>query len=211
MELVLLGILAYLLGSIPNAVWVGKSFYNIDIREHGSGNAGATNVFRVLGKGPGVAVLLADMMKGVLAASLVYVQHRYNSDSGYVWVNLKLIYGGLAVLGHLYPVFANFRGGKGIATLFGMIIVIHYFSALACAGIFLIILFSTRYVSLSSILAAISFPVLVTVVFHKDNPYFIAFGICAAVTVILTHRKNITRLIARTESKANILPSHRRK
>lgn len=212
MVLTVLAIAAYLLGSIPTAVWVGKVFFGIDIREYGSGNAGATNTFRVLGIKPGIAVLLVDMLKGMAAAGLVFLQQEYNPITTHdQWVNLKLVYGGLAVVGHLYPVFAQFRGGKGIATLFGMIIAIHWLSATAIALIFLLILFSTRFVSLSSITAAISFPVFLLVVFQYDNIYFIAFGICTAILVLLTHQKNIKRLLAGVESKANLLPKHRRK
>ncbi|MDZ4758020.1 MAG: glycerol-3-phosphate 1-O-acyltransferase PlsY [Bacteroidota bacterium] len=209
LELILFGVFAYLIGSIPTAVWVAKGFYEIDIREYGSGNAGATNTFRVLGTGPGIVVLLIDMLKGCAAAGLVYLQHEITWVDSFHWVNLKLIYGGLAVLGHLYPIFANFRGGKGIATLFGVIVAIHYLPALACAAVFLTILLSTRYVSLSSITAAISFPILTIVVFQKDNPYFIAFGICAAVLVLFTHQKNIKRLLLGNESKANIYRKRR--
>ncbi len=204
LELFILGVFAYLIGSIPTAVWVGKGFYEIDIRDYGSGNAGATNTFRVLGTGPGIAVLLMDMVKGCAAAGLVYLQHEITWVDQFHWVNLKLIYGGLAVLGHLYPIFADFRGGKGIATLFGVIVAIHYLPALACAAVFLTILLATRYVSLSSITAAIAFPILTVVVFQKDNPYFIAFGVCAAVLVLFTHQKNIKRLLLGSEGKANI-------
>lgn len=212
MILILLAVIAYLLGSIPTAVWVGKAFYHIDIREYGSGNAGASNTFRILGIKSGIFVMLIDVLKGLAAGGLVYLQHQYNPiTTHYQWVNLKLIYGGLAVLGHLYPIFADFRGGKGIATLFGMILAIHWLSAVGIAGVFLIILFSTRFVSLSSITAAISFPILLLVVFQYDNPYFIAFGICSAILVLLTHQKNIKRLLTGIESKANILPKHRRK
>ncbi|MBI3233100.1 MAG: glycerol-3-phosphate 1-O-acyltransferase PlsY [Bacteroidetes bacterium] len=212
MIFIALAIIAYLLGSIPSAVWVGKAFYGIDVRDYGSGNAGATNVFRVLGVKPGILVMAMDMLKGLAAGGLVYLQHEYNPIMNhYQWVNMKLIFGGLAVLGHLYPIFAGFRGGKGIATLFGMILAIHWYSAVGCAAIFLVILFSTRFVSLSSITAAISLPIFLLVVFQYDNPYFIAFGICAAILVLLTHQKNIKRLLKGAENKANILPKHRMK
>ncbi|MBL7713753.1 MAG: glycerol-3-phosphate acyltransferase, partial [Chitinophagaceae bacterium] len=117
---ILLVLFAYLLGSIPSAVWVSKRFYGIDIREHGSGNAGATNTFRVLGKNAGVIVMIADMLKGFIAVKLSIL-------STYTWtsepfVNLQVILGIAAVLGHIFPVWAGFRGGKGIATLFGMIL-----------------------------------------------------------------------------------------
>lgn len=204
LDLFILGVIAYLLGSIPSAVWIGRIGFGKDVRDFGSGNAGATNTFRVLGTKPGILVLSIDVLKGLAASSLVYFQAHFSPESGYQWVNLKLIYGFLAVLGHLYPVFAGFRGGKGIATLFGMVIGIHYYSAIACASIFLMILFLTRYVSLSSIIAAVMFPLLVILVFQKDNPYFIAFGFCAAVLVVATHQKNIKRLLAGEESKARI-------
>lgn len=203
MNLILLGLLAYLIGSVPSSVWLGRRLYGIDVRDHGSGNAGATNTFRVLGKGPGTLVLLLDICKGMAASGLVFLQLRFGPQDQQ-WVNLKLIFGMIAVLGHLYPLFAGFRGGKGIATLFGMLIAIHWMSALACLLIFLVILFATRYVSLSSIAAALAFPILTVGVFQKDNPYYIAFAIAAAMLVLLTHQKNIKRLVTGVESKAPI-------
>lgn len=208
-----LAILAYLLGSIPSAVWVGKAFYGIDIRDYGSGNAGATNTFRVLGKKAGVGVLALDVIKGFTAACLVnYLPP--DKVSVFVnktqFINLQLLFGLSAVLGHLFPVFANFKGGKGIATLFGMLIAIHYLSAVACMLIFVFILFATRFVSLSSISAAIMFPIQLIWIFKRNEPLFIAFGICAAILVILTHRKNINRLLTGNENKARLLRRHYR-
>ncbi|MDX5321650.1 MAG: glycerol-3-phosphate 1-O-acyltransferase PlsY [Bacteroidota bacterium] len=200
-----LAILAYLLGSIPSAVWIGKGLHGVDVREHGSGNAGATNTFRVLGKRAGIIVMAMDILKGVAAASLVLFLKDYVEKDSFRYVNLQLLFGFLAVVGHLFPVFAQFRGGKGIATLFGMILAIHYPSALFCLGLFLLVLYITRYVSLGSILAAISFPIGLVYVFHEKTPLFIAFAITAAVLVILTHQKNIKKLVAGTENKANIL------
>src|SRR5262245_41490106 len=120
MGIAILIVLAYLLGSIPSAVWVSKRLYGIDIREHGSGNAVATNTFRILGSRAGSAVMLMDMMKGFLAVKL-------SIFSGYVWlsepfVNLQVFLGLASVVGHIFPIWADFRGGKGIATLFGMIL-----------------------------------------------------------------------------------------
>ena len=205
----LLAILAYVLGSMPSAVWVGKAYFGIDVREYGSGNAGATNTYRVLGKKAGAAVLFLDVLKGFTAACLVRYLSDYHPGTAR-YINLQLLFGICALLGHLFPVFANFKGGKGIATLFGMLIAIHYLSALACLGIFLLILFSTRYVSLSSISAAIMFPVMLIYFFNRDEPLFIAFGICVALLVLLTHQKNIKRLLNGNENKAKILPRHRR-
>ncbi|MEX0596425.1 MAG: glycerol-3-phosphate 1-O-acyltransferase PlsY, partial [Candidatus Paceibacterota bacterium] len=186
-------LVSYLLGSMPTALWVGKAFYGIDIREYGSGNSGASNTFRTLGKKAGTAVLILDIIKGLTAASLV----RYIDfiEPGTVrFVNLQLLFGLSAVLGHVFPIYAGFKGGKGIATLLGKVIAIHYLSALACMGLFLVILFSTRYVSLSSILSAMAFPIIAVIVYKNQEPLFIAFGIAAAIMVVLTHQKNIVRL-----------------
>lgn len=207
--IILLGIVAYLLGSIPSAVWIGKSLHGIDVRDFGSGNAGATNTFRVLGKKAGSIVLVMDMLKGFLAAYLVNITSINPTTSPYQYVNIQLLFGLLAVVGHLFPLFANFKGGKGIATLFGMIVCIDYKPALLCLGIFLFILLVTRYVSLGSILAAVSFPFLMVYVFKEDVPLFIAFGITAALMVVLTHQKNIRKLVNGTENKAKLFPKHR--
>ncbi|MDI1235387.1 MAG: glycerol-3-phosphate 1-O-acyltransferase PlsY [bacterium] len=207
--LVLLGAgISYLIGSMPTALWVGKAFFGLDIREHGSGNSGASNTFRVLGKKAGIAVLLIDVIKGLTAASLV----RYFPfvELGSIrYVNLQLLFGLSAVVGHIFPIYANFKGGKGIATLLGMLIAIHYLSALICMGLFLGTLFSTRYVSLSSILTAVAFPFIAIFLYKNQEPLFIAFGIGAALMVVLTHQKNIKRLVAGNENKAKLLKKHR--
>jgi glycerol-3-phosphate acyltransferase PlsY len=211
MELLLIGIgvvVSYLIGSMPTALWVGKAFYGIDIREHGSGNSGASNTFRVLGKKAGTAVLLIDIIKGLTAASLV----RYLDflEPGTIkFVNLQLLFGLSSVFGHIFPIYSKFKGGKGIATLVGMVLGIHYLSALACIMLFMVILFSTRYVSLSSILAAMAFPLIAVLVYKNEEPMFIAFGIAAAIMVVLTHQKNIVRLVSGNENKAKLLKKHR--
>ncbi len=202
-------VVSYLLGSMPTALWVGKAFYGIDIREHGSGNSGASNTFRVLGKKAGTIVLLVDVLKGLTAASLV----RYLPfiEIGTVrYVNLQLLFGLVSVLGHIFPIYANFKGGKGIATLLGMVIGIHYLSAVVCIVLFVVILFSTRYVSLSSILASVAFPLIAIVIYKNEEPFFVAFGIAAALMVVLTHQKNIVRLVAGSENKAKLLKKHKR-
>lgn len=197
--------MAYLLGSIPSAVWIGRLLHDVDVREHGSGNAGATNTFRVLGKKAGIIVMAMDILKGLAAASLILFLGDQVEKESFTYINLQLLFGFLAVIGHLFPVFAQFRGGKGIATLFGMILAIHYPSGLLCLGLFLVVLYITRYVSLGSILAAISFPIGLVYIFHEKTPLFVAFAITAALLVILTHQKNIKKLVKGTESKANIL------
>jgi acyl phosphate:glycerol-3-phosphate acyltransferase len=206
MKEALLIVIAYLIGSIPTAVWVSKAFFGIDIREYGSGNAGATNTFRVLGSRWGTFVMVIDVLKGVAATSL-YILLPYYMNMDNVWdrTNFMVGLGLAAVLGHIFPIWANFRGGKGVATLFGMILAIQPVVAVLCVGIFLLVLYLTRFVSLSSILASIAFAVFILVIFNEKEPLYRAFAIAVALLVVLTHQKNITRLLRGSESKVPIL------
>lgn len=199
----LLLILAYLIGSIPTSVWVSKRYFGFDIREYGSGNAGATNTYRVLGQKWGTTVLLLDMLKGMAAVQLAWLLPEY-LDSEWQLDNLKTCLGLAAVLGHIFPIWADFRGGKGVATLFGMILGISPWTAVSCVGVFLLVLYLTRFVSLSSILASIAFPIFILVVFNVDNPLYRVFAIAVALLVLLTHQKNIGRLIRGNENKVPI-------
>ena len=122
---ILITILAYLLGSIPTSIWISRSFFNIDIRDYGSGNAGATNTFRVLGIKAGIVVFVVDILKGFLAVNLIYLTDFYIPDSG-DYINIQLLLGIAAMLGHIFPIYAGFRGGKGVATLFGVICAISF-------------------------------------------------------------------------------------
>src|ERR1043165_578504 len=206
MGIAILIVLAYLIGSIPTAVWINKRVYGIDIREHGSGNAGATNTFRILGKKAGSIVMLVDMLKGFLAVKLSLL-------SSYAWtseaiVNLQVFLGLAAVVGHIFPIWADFRGGKGIATLFGMILSIQPLAAVSLIGVFFFMLFLTRYVSLSSISASIAFPLLILVIFNEPEISYRIFAIATAFLVVLTHYKNINRLLTGNESK---VPMFRRR
>lgn len=196
-------LLAYLLGSIPTAVWVGKVFYNTDVREYGSGNAGATNTFRVLGKVAGVPVLLIDCLKGLLAVKLTFF-FAEEPISNAAYVNYQLALGIAAVIGHIFPVFAGFRGGKGIATLLGVMLAIHHEGAFISLMVFLIVFAVTKYVSLGSMTAALSFPFVIVLVYQSTVPSLIVFSMFIAILVLITHQKNIERLIRREESKANI-------
>jgi glycerol-3-phosphate acyltransferase PlsY len=199
MIIAILIVLAYLIGSIPTAVWVSKRIYGIDIREHGSGNAGATNTFRILGSKAGSGVMLVDMLKGFLAVklSLLSVYPWYSEEI----TNLQIFLGLAAVAGHIFPIWADFRGGKGIATLFGMILSIQPLVAVSLIGVFLIILFLTRYVSLSSISASVAFPLLIVFIFKAPELSYKVFAVATACLVVLTHYKNISRLIHGNESK----------
>jgi acyl phosphate:glycerol-3-phosphate acyltransferase len=205
----LLIVLAYLIGSIPTSVWVSRHFFDIDIRDYGSGNAGATNTYRVLGPRWGTFVMIMDMLKGIVAVKLALLLPEY-ADSEVQLQNLQTGLGLAAVLGHIFPIWAEFRGGKGVATLFGLVLGISPWTALSCVGIFVLVLYLTRFVSLSSILASIAFPVFILVIFNVDNPLYRVFAIAVALMVLLTHQKNIGRLLKGSESKVPIF-RHREK
>lgn len=204
MNELLLIVLAYLIGSIPTAVWVSRYFFDIDIRDYGSGNAGATNTFRVLGSKWGSFVMVIDIIKGVVATSLYIVLPYYMADE---WARTNLMIGlGLsAVIGHIFPIWAGFRGGKGVATLLGMAVAIQPLVAICCIGVFLLVLYLTRFVSLSSILAGISFMVFILFIFNEKEPLYRIFAVLVALMVVLTHQKNIGCILKGTESKVPIL------
>lgn len=204
MNELLLIILAYLIGSVPTSVWVSKFFFNIDIRDYGSGNAGATNTYRVLGPRWGTFVMVIDMLKGIVAVKLALLLPEY-ADNEINLQNLQTGLGLAAVVGHIFPIWADFRGGKGVATLFGLVLGISPWTALSCVGIFSLVLYLTRFVSLSSILASIAFPIFILVIFNVDNPAYRVFAIAVALMVLLTHQKNIGRLLRGDESKVPIL------
>ncbi|MCX7986237.1 MAG: glycerol-3-phosphate 1-O-acyltransferase PlsY [Bacteroidales bacterium] len=195
-------ILAYLLGSIPTSVWVGKIFYGIDVREHGSGNAGATNTIRVLGWKAGIPVFLIDIAKGFVAVSLVgFTQFVPHSDSRILF---QLVLGFAALLGHVFPIFANFKGGKGVATLLGVVLALSPIPALLAFGVFVVVLLISKYVSVGSMIAAISYALMICLIFYSPLSLKIA-SLLMAVAVIFTHRKNIQRLLNKTENKATFL------
>jgi acyl phosphate:glycerol-3-phosphate acyltransferase len=193
-------LIGYFLGSIPTAVWVGKSWYGIDVRKYGSKNAGATNTFRVLGQKAGIVVLSIDVTKGLIASvlPLIFMPDRLGSD---MLVNVQLISSLTCVLGHVFPIFANFNGGKGVATSLGIIIGLHPPAAIIALGLFLAVYLISSYVSLGAIIAAIAFPFLLHFRFHVDSTNLMLFSIVLSIAVIFAHRKNITRLLNRTESK----------
>ncbi|MEX1192234.1 MAG: glycerol-3-phosphate 1-O-acyltransferase PlsY [Brumimicrobium sp.] len=203
MEFIFFGIIAYLLGSIPTSVWVGRLRYNVDVREHGSLNAGATNTFRVLGKKAGIVVLLVDVSKGVLAVLLPYIIGfaEWRSDE---LIHLQLLTGIMAVVGHIFPVFANFNGGKGVATSLGIIIGVHPMAALICVGIFFIFFIISSYVSLGAILGALSFPVSIQFIFNNENQLLMIFSIILGLAVVVAHHKNIKRILKGNENKMNL-------
>ncbi|WP_069658227.1 glycerol-3-phosphate 1-O-acyltransferase PlsY [Arcticibacter eurypsychrophilus] len=199
-------LVAYLFGSIPSAVWIGQAFYGIDVREYGSGNAGATNTLRVLGTKAGITVMTLDILKGYTATNLAYFigLSITGPQDSIQFVNYQLALGITAVMGHLFPVFAGFRGGKGIATLFGMVLAVHFDAALFCVGVFILVLMVSKYVSLSSILAGFAFPLSIIFVFHSPLRAVVLYGMCICVLILITHQKNIERLLKGKESKINM-------
>ncbi len=209
MKEALLIILAYLIGSIPTALIISKKFFGIDIRDYGSGNMGATNTFRVLGSNYGTMVMVIDILKGAAAVGL------YNLLPFYIHnelerTNFMIGLGMAAVLGHVFPVFANFKGGKGVATLFGMVLAIQPGIALSCVLVFLLVLLLTRYVSLSSILAAAMLPVFVLWIWNEHEVFYRVFALLVAIIVIVTHQKNIGRILRGVESRAPLFRNRRR-
>jgi len=229
--LTLLAILAvsYVIGSIPTSLMAGKMLKGIDIRQFGSGNAGGTNAFRVLGWKPGLIVTLIDIVKGVVAAVSVVAFFRHHPIGAFPDINevaLRLLAGMSAVIGHVFTLFAGFKGGKGVSTAAGMLIGIAPVSMLMVVGIFLLTVYLSRHVSVASMLAAIAFPLIIAVrkyifelgggldyyiklfdsqlLFHDSLDYHLMiFGFVVALAILYTHRANIRRLISGTESRVS--------
>ena len=204
MKEVILIVIAYLIGSIPTALIISRRFFGVDIRDYGSGNMGATNTFRVLGSRYGTIVMILDMMKG-MAAVMLYNFLPYYFHNELERTNFMIGLGLSAVIGHIFPIFAGFRGGKGVATLFGMILAVQPIVAVSCVGVFILVLYLTRYVSLSSILAALCLPICVLWIWNEHEVMYRVFAILVAALVIFTHQKNIGRILRGVESRIPIL------
>ncbi len=197
-QIVIVVILAYLLGSIPNSVWIGRGLKGVDLREHGSGNAGATNAFRVLGKPIGVLVLILDVLKGYLAVYIAVFQEVIEPGSE-SWMIFRIGLGLVAILGHVFPLFAGFRGGKGVAAMTGVGLALHPLSALAAIGVYLVVFLVTRISAMGSLLAVLSYPIWVILVFESEYLSVKIFSLVVVVLVLITHRSNIRRLILKEE------------
>lgn len=204
-------ILAYLFGSLPSAVWIGKRYYGIDIREHGSKNAGTTNMLRVLGRRAAFPVFVLDFFKGFVAVSLFSIM-RYDADISQAWlINLKILGVFAAVIGHIFPIFANFKGGKGVATLVGAVTGIYPQIVFLSFAVWVLVFLFSHYVSLASMTAGCSFPLFVVIYSSSEwsrigdvSFTFILFSFAMAFLLLWSHRKNIERLKAGTESKIYI-------
>ncbi len=193
-------IFAYAIGSIPSSVWIGKMFYNLDVREYGSGNAGFTNALRVMGARGGIPVLIIDVLKGFIAVKLAIFAN-LDSLGSFDVINYQIILAIAVLLGHVFPVLAQFDGGKGVATLFGATLSIVLLPTLIAVGIFLIIFFTTKYVSLSSLLTAFSFPFILLFGFGYNHTGLIAYSLLIFIVLVLTHLQNIKRLLRNEELK----------
>lgn len=200
-------IAAYLLGSISSAVWIARKKHGINIREHGSGNAGATNILRVLGPKAALPVFIFDFLKGLAAVQFIrftVLDYQVNPE---LFTGYEITLGICAVIGHIFPIFASFKGGKGVATVAGVLVAISPYPMLMALSVFLITFLMTHYVSLSSIMAAITFPIFVIFLFgmalmpERISLTLKCFSIIASSMIIITHRKNIKRLRNGTENK----------
>ncbi len=208
---IVLTIVAYLLGSIPSAVWIGKYYYGVDIREHGSHNAGTTNMLRVLGRRAALPVFAIDFLKGFVAVTLSnLIAYDPEIQTDFIF-NVKILLVVAAVLGHIFPLFAGFRGGKGVATLAGAVTGVYPPAILLCLAVWVITLMITHYVSLSSMLAGVMFPIFILISPRTNHSVsLVVFSICVAVLLVITHRKNIKRLREGTESKIYIWKPRRK-
>ena len=212
--IITLFIIAYLLGSIPSAVWIGKRYYGVDVREHGSKNAGTTNVLRVLGTRAALPVFAIDFLKGFVAVSIFsLLKYDVGIPSGAWIVNMKILAVFVVVLGHIFPIFANFRGGKGVATVLGAVTGIQPNIALLCFAVWLIVFMVWHYVSLASVVAGCSFPVFVSIFsgsvyarhgLEGTSISFLVFSFVVAIVLVWTHRKNVGRLLDGTENKLDV-------
>ena len=196
-------LLAYFIGSIPSAIWVSKWFFGVDVRDYGSNNAGATNTFRVIGRVAGFTVLFFDILKGWVSVKILTSLILYEPQSS-EFINMQLVVGITAVLGHVFPIYEKFQGGKGVATLMGIILAINFSAAIGCVVIFLLIFIFTNYVSLGAIVAAIFFPIITIFIIRVESISVVYFSIFISILVILTHKPNIYRLLNKDENKMKI-------
>lgn len=203
-------VLSYFVGSIPASVWVGKLAYGIDLRQHGSGNAGATNAFRVLGWKAGLVASLVDLGKGILAAGVIATIRLDALPSGLgfweVESVVRLMAGMAAVIGHMYPIWAGFKGGKGVNTTAGVLLALTPGVMLLTLGVFAMVLISSRYVSLASLTATVVYPSAIAIKKYwlhaegLDASVFV-FSLVLATGIFLAHRSNIQRLLSGTENR----------
>ncbi len=201
---IILTVVAYLLGSLSGAIILGKLYYGVDIRTLGSGNPGASNAQRCFGWKAGVAVLFFDFLKGVGAVSLIYLTKLRPETE--LFVTMQIIFGLAAIIGHIFPLFFEFKGGQGVSVIAGVLSAIHPWAMLICFAVFIIALLLTKYISVSVLIAVLCYPILVNFMFGlwltpDETITLRVFSIVIAVTLWLTHISNIKRLFKGTEEK----------
>jgi len=210
LKIIIAIILAYLIGSIPASIWIGRRFYGVDIRTAGSGNAGATNTIRVLGAKIGLAVLAIDVAKGWFAVHLssLFSLEQLNPEqlspgqlSSEQFIGFQILLGIAAIIGHIFPVYIKFKGGKGVATTVGVGIGLFPYSVLITAIVFIAVFFLSKRVSLASIISAVIFPFVVFFNPNIDSPSLIIISIAIGVFIPIMHHKNIKRLLKGEEPK----------
>jgi len=198
--IVLFSILSYLLGSFSTAFWFGKWFRNIDIRQFGSKNAGATNVWRVLGFKIGILVFVIDIVKTFIAVQFVHFVPNITINSEF-YLQIKILFGICSMIGHIFPLYSGFRGGKGVASMFGIFFGLNPLIATIVLGFFIVIVALSRVVSLPSICAAFLYLFITLFFYSQKSDTLTIFSIFICLLIVLTHRENIKRLIKREEGK----------
>lgn len=198
--IIFFSIISYLLGSFSFAFWFSKWFHNIDIRLFGSKNAGATNACRVVGFKIGILAFILDAMKSFIAVQLIHFVPNIIIGSE-AYFQIKILFGICAVVGHIFPIYSGFKGGKGVASMFGIFFGLTPFIGLISFFIFMTLIFLTRIVSVSSICSAIVYPILICISGYSYSITFIAFSIFSCLLIIVTHRENIKRLIKKEEKR----------
>lgn len=193
MRFFLLLIIAYLFGAIPSGVWIGKIFKNIDVRNYGSKNSGATNCYRVMGAKLGLLVLLCDVLKGFIPM-LIVSKYLENSNS-------IILFALITILAHTYSCFISFKGGKGVATSLGVFLFLAPYAILILVVAFFSVLLTTKYVSLASIISAILLPIAVFFTDKTDNIYLFILSLLIGIFVVYRHKTNISRLLNGSENK----------
>jgi acyl phosphate:glycerol-3-phosphate acyltransferase len=198
--IVIFAVLSYLIGSFSSAVWFGKWFFGTDVREFGSKNAGATNTFRVLGYKAGIPVFIADVLKSFLAVNLIIFIPEMIVESEFFY-QTKLIFGVAAVLGHIFPLYTGFRGGKGVASMLGLVLALSPASAGLTFIVFIIVFLISHIVSVSSLSAALVFPLVVFLLTGGESLTLTIFSYVGSVLIVITHLKNIKRLLKGEEKR----------
>ena len=198
---IIIGIIGYLIGSISFSIIIGKKMAGIDVREQGSGNAGSTNVLRTIGKKAAALTLLCDVLKGVIAVLIAFVVGKFAKDlNSAILIQIAAL---AVVVGHTFPIYFGFKGGKGVATSLGILLIVNWQIGLICLVFALLLMALTRMVSLGSVSAAVLYPVLTIFIteHYLVSGNYIIFGILLAAFVIFNHRENVKRILSGTENK----------